>query len=220
MIAPTNVPPVPIPYPNIRASATALELWRGERCLFDDLTFESKAPVLHVRGANGSGKTTLLKVLCGLTTVERGDVLWTRDGVSLRSEETRGLLAYAGHQDALNPALSAAENLAWGVGLYRSVSPDEIEQRMRQEGLESLLPLPAGKLSAGQKRRVSLMRSVCSDTPVWLWDEPYANLDASGVDWVNGLIDAHVANGGCLILSAHQSPTIDPGLVQVLELSQ
>ena len=202
----------------VRVGAASLELWRGERCLFDALSFQLEAPILHVRGANGSGKTTLLKVLCGLTSVEQGEVQWTCDGATIARDEVNGLLAYAGHQDALNPALSEAENLAWGVGLYRPVSDKEIASAMEHHNLQSLLPLPAGKLSAGQKRRVSLMRAVISATPVWVWDEPYANLDTAGVGWVNALIGAHVAKGGCLILSAHQSPQVDQRYVQELEL--
>ena len=205
-------------FPKVRVSATDLELWRGECCLFDDLSFTLKLPVLHVRGANGSGKTTLLKVLCGLTTTERGGVTWTHDERVLSTGDIRGQLAYSGHQEALNPALTVAENLQWGAGLYRAISNEEIEQVAREHKLDSLMPLLAGSLSAGQKRRVALLRSVLSHVPVWVWDEPYANLDSAGVEWVNALIDAHVAGGGCLLLSAHQSPAINSGHIQTLEL--
>ncbi len=206
-------------YPNVRVSATGLELWRGDRCLFNDLSFTLNLPVLHVCGANGSGKTTLLKVLCGLTITERGNVTWTHDKRILTTGEVRGQLAYTGHQEALNPALTVAENLQWGAGLYRELSNDEIQQATEEHQLDSLTSLLACSLSAGQKRRVALLRSVLSHVPVWVWDEPYANLDAAGVEWVNALIEAHVARGGCLILSAHQKPAINPEQVQTLGLT-
>ncbi len=205
-------------FAHVRVSATGLELWRGERCLFDNLSFSMKLPVLHVRGANGSGKTTLLKVLCGLTATEQGEISWTCEERVVPISGVRGLLAYSGHQDALNPALTAQENLLWGAGLYRSISDGEVRQCLAEHNLEALLPLLAGSLSAGQKRRISLLRSVMSDAPVWVWDEPYANLDQAGIDWVNALIAAHVDRGGCLVLSAHQSPALDPKYVQTLEL--
>ncbi|MFK8029029.1 MAG: heme ABC exporter ATP-binding protein CcmA [Gammaproteobacteria bacterium] len=207
-------------FPEIRVRATELELWRGELCLFDGLTFELKQPVLHVRGANGSGKTTLLKVLCGLTSTERGEVRWSQDTESKPVSAARGLLAYAGHQDGLNPALTVLENLQWGAGLYHRVSAADIAHLAQAHHLENLLPLLAGSLSAGQKRRVALMRTLLTQCPVWIWDEPYANLDTAGVDWVNSLIREHVEQGGSLILSAHQKPDVDASLVQSLELGQ
>lgn len=205
-------------FAEVRVGARDLELWRGERCLFEQFSFELEKPVLHVRGDNGSGKTTLLKLLCGLIAPEHGRVTWTFDGQSHSATDARGQLAYCGHLEGLNPGLSARENLIWGAGLYRQLNPLEIDGLAEQFGLSHLLPIAASGLSAGQRRRIALMRSVLSATPVWLWDEPYANLDTEGVAWVNSLINRHVDEGGCLIVSAHQTPAVPAAVLQTLEL--
>lgn len=203
----------------VRVGARDLELWRGERCLFDQFSFTGDKPVLHVRGDNGSGKTTLLKVLCGLTAIEHGKVEWRVDGQLRTVSQMQGLLAYCGHQEGLNPALTAGENLLWGAGLYARLDYTDVQSLAARYELAHLLQVSAGGLSAGQRRRMSLIRAVLSRAPVWVWDEPYANLDSAGVDWVNRLIAEHTEQGGCLVLSAHQSPQLDSSAVQILELS-
>ena len=58
-----------------------------------------------------------------------------------------------------------------------------------------------------------------SASPILVWDEPYANLDRDGRDWVDGLINAHCAQGGFAVISAHQQPQVDAAMMETLELS-
>ena len=58
-------------------TATDLACSRGERRLFDGLSFElQRGDWLHVKGENGAGKTTLLRTLIGLSPADHGDVSW------------------------------------------------------------------------------------------------------------------------------------------------
>jgi heme exporter protein A len=59
-------------------------------------------------------------------------------------------------------------------------------------------------LSAGQKRRVAMARVLAMQSPLWLLDEPFTNLDQRGAELVSDLLLQHVAAGGLAMVVAHQ----------------
>jgi len=65
------------------------------------------------------------------------------------------------------------------------------------------MDVPAGYLSAGQKRRLGLARLLVAERPLWLLDEPSVSLDRASVAQLASLADAHVARGGLLIAATH-----------------
>ena len=69
--------------------------------------------------------------------------------------------------------------------------------------LGPLAHIPAGYLSAGQKRRLGLARLLVSARPVWLLDEPSVSLDAGSTGLLADAINAHVAGGGIAIAATH-----------------
>ena len=62
---------------------------------------------------------------------------------------------------------------------------------------------PLRSLSAGQKKRVALARLLLVPAALWLLDEPYANLDRSGIELVNRLLDRHARQGGAALITSH-----------------
>jgi len=66
-----------------------------------------------------------------------------------------------------------------------------------------LAGLPAGYLSAGQRRRLSLARLIAASRPVWLLDEPTSALDAAGQEMLAGLMRDHLAGGGIILAATH-----------------
>lgn len=83
-------------------------------------------------------------------------------------------------------------------------------------GLARQARLPFGRLSAGQRRRLSLARLAISRRPLWLLDEPATALDAAGQALFGELLDAHLARGGLAAVATHQPL---PVRAQPLELS-
>jgi len=94
------------------------------------------------------------------------------------------------------------------VGLKRRSSAVELRGALERTGVSACADLPARVLSAGQRRRVSLARVVAMQAPVWLLDEPYANLDAAGSELVSGLLQDHMAAGGLALVVAHRELTL------------
>ena len=87
---------------------------------------------------------------------------------------------YLGHQDALKPSLTVAENLRFWAGFLGAQAADIRPLRSTAVGLDGLADLPAAYLSAGQRRRLSIARLVAVKRPIWLLDEPTSALDAAG----------------------------------------
>jgi heme exporter protein A len=176
-------------------SAEGLCLARGERVLFEGLSFSVAAgEALALTGANGAGKTSLLRAVAGLISGGDGP---------LEPEEARGRgLHLLGHFDGLKPHRTAWEELSfqavWAGG-------DEASAREAARALElgPLLDLEVRKLSAGQRRRLALARLIAAPRPVWLLDEPLAPLDAARRARAGELMAEHLNGGGLIVAAVH-----------------
>jgi heme exporter protein A len=183
----------------MRLSASDLACFRGGREVFAGLSFSlASGEALTVTGRNGAGKSSLLRMMAGLLRAAAGD-LRLEGGDPERSLPEQA--HYLGHQDALKPALSVAENLSfWIAYLGGSGAP---EAALSAVGLQSLAGLPAAYLSAGQRRRLSLARLVAIARPVWLLDEPTSALDAAAQETLFALMRGHLATGGLIVAATH-----------------
>jgi len=183
--------------------ARNLGLWRGTRCLFEDLSFKVPAGrALLVRGANGTGKTTLLRVLCGLTRPEYGQVCWQGEDIEQDRAGYGGQLAYWGHLGGLKVDLTVGQNLMFLCrinGLDDAVVPELIHSL----SLAPCADLPVRHLSAGQKRRAGMAAMLMSRASVWLMDEPFTNLDDNGRNFLLLKLEEHLQREGIAVVAAH-----------------
>ena len=180
--------------------ATGLAAFRGERLVFRDVDFSlAGGGALLLVGPNGSGKSTLLRLLAGLLRPAAGVLLWHGNDALVDLPAHARRVAYAGHQDAVKPGLTAAENLRFAARLTGTDPGDALAA----VGLGELADLPARMLSAGQKRRLALARLVLSQAPIWLLDEPTLGLDTASVERFGTMLGAHRASGGIVIAATH-----------------
>ena len=132
-------------------------------------------------GPSGSGKSTLLRIIAGLESADRGEVLL--DG--LRIDELppgdRGV-ALVFQQYALYPHMTVRENMAFGLRNAK-VPEQEISERIAQAAktleIDPLLDRKPGQLSGGQRQRVAIGRAIVKVPKLFLLDEPLSNLDAA-----------------------------------------
>ncbi len=183
---------------------------RGERLVFQGLDF-SLAPggALVLRGPNGAGKTSLLRLMAGLARPAAGEVRWNGRPAREDREEFNGAIHFLGHRDAVKPALTVMENLAFHARLRSAVREEELAGALRRMDIAALADLSARFLSAGQTRRLALARALASDAPLWLLDEPTASLDAAAATTVAKAIGRHCADGGMAVVSSNDPLDID-----------
>lgn len=182
--------------------AEGLAAIRGERLVFQDVSFRlPPGGALILSGRNGAGKSTLLRLLAGLVRPDAGRLLWNETDALADRGEHGSRVALLGHQDALKPGLTAAENLAFAARL----SGRSVGAGLASLGLEELAELPARMLSAGQKRRLALARVSLSAAPLWLLDEPTLGLDDLSVERLGALLARHRGTGGMIVAATHVS---------------
>lgn len=178
---------------------TDLHLSRGDRLLIKNLNFKlSKGQSLKIEGANGVGKTTLIRAIAGFITPDKGKINFTFDNKDLSKREQ---IHYIGHKNGIRTSLTVLENLEFWASFYNT--QPSLMQIAQTYALKSLLHIPAGYLSAGQKRRLSLSRLSMSKRPLWLLDEPTVSLDQQSVKLVANAAQNHIEEGGILIAATH-----------------
>jgi heme exporter protein A len=181
-----------------------IHVWRGDRHVLRGVSLAlAPGELLQVAGPNGTGKTTLLRVACGLLRPEQGRVAWCGHPIAGIRPQFQSALVYAAHEPALKGDLTALENLRYLVGLKRSVRTAELEAALERTGVAACAQLPVRVLSAGQRRRVALARVLAMQSPLWMLDEPFTNLDAAGSALVTDLLREHVSAAGMALVVAH-----------------
>ncbi len=200
----------------LKLTVKSLRCLRGGRVLIPNLSFTvSAGGALIVRGPNGAGKSTLLRTIAGFLQPGGGSAV-------LEGGEAEKSLAeqchFIGHLNAVKPSLSVVENLSFTVRFFETGHDTSIDAALQAFGLSSMRHLPAGYLSAGQKRRLALARLVAVRRPLWLLDEPTVSLDAASSDALIRVIRDHLAAGGLAIAATHTP--LDLGAVSVIELGR
>ena len=179
-----------------------LELYRNDDRIFSEISFDlSEGQHLQISGANGTGKTSLLRVICGLTAPTGGTILWNQlatNNIDCRYYEH---LAYLGHKNALIPELTVRENLEYTFEGNQSMN--RTSSVLEAFGLNKYLDQFAEKLSNGQIRKTALSRVILSEKTLWILDEPAANLDTSGTQFLLTEMQAHLDQGGMLITTSN-----------------
>lgn len=178
------------------------QVWitRGNRPVVRGVSFTvGQGEALILTGANGVGKTTLMRGVAGFLPLTRGRV--TLEGGS-EDESAGESCHYVGHLNGVKRSLTVMETLRFFADFLGGGAPlaSMAAERMRLDGLATI---PAGYLSAGQKRRLALARLLCAPRPVWVLDEPTVSLDATSQALLAAIVDEHLNKGGIVLAATH-----------------
>lgn len=185
----------------------------------DSISFEvNQGSVTALLGGNGAGKTTTIAMLLGLLVPNAGEI--TILGTDMIQDRYRVLpeMNFSSPYVDLPRRLTVEENLLVYGRLYHVPALRErIEELSTELDLLELLKRPYGSLSAGQKTRVALAKSLLNRPRVLLLDEPTASLDPDTGDQIRTRLEQYVQKSGAtVLLASHNMPEVERLCDQVL----
>ena len=215
-----NEHPIPAPYPTpiqtITWDQVSFRYQQEAPAVLSDLSLNADAgTITAIVGATGSGKSTMMSLLLRLFDPDQGHVrINDVDLRELRISDVRRNCAIALQKNVLFNE-TVANNISFGAG---QVSRAQIQRAAEiaaadsfiqdlEKGYDTELGERGGKLSAGQRQRISIARAVVRDTPILILDEPTASLDARNEQ----LVLANLAAWGTskiILLITHRLSTI------------
>ena len=170
----------------------------------DDISFAVPAgTVAGLLGGNGAGKTTTIASIMGLVLPTSGEVRVL--GARMPRERYRVLhrMNFESPYVDMPMRLTVRQNLTVFAQLYGVADiAGRIAQLASDLDLAEVMDRPTGKLSSGQKTRVSLAKALINTPDVLLLDEPTASLDPDTADWVRGHLERYRRDTGATILLA------------------
>ena len=178
--------------------------------------------VTGLLGGNGAGKTTTIAMIMGLIMPTAGRV--TVLGAEIPRERYRVLhrMNFESPYVEMPMRLTIRQNLTV-FGMLYGVS--DLAHRIQQLGealeLTELLDRPTGKLSAGQKTRVSLAKSLINSPQLLLLDEPTASLDPDTADWVRARLQRYCRDHhATVLLASHNMAEVERMCDRVIIMKQ
>lgn len=184
----------------------------GTVAAVDGITFALHAgSVTALLGGNGAGKTTTIAMLMGLVTPTSGEARVF--GADMAKERYRVLhrMNFESPYTDIPMRLTVAQNFEIFGRLYGVASLGERIKRLADElKIAEFLDRPYGKLSAGQRTRVSLAKALINVPELLLLDEPTASLDPDTADWVRSRLEAYrEENQATILLASHNMAEVE-----------
>ncbi|SRR5579885_2481144 len=155
-------------------------------------------------GRNGSGKSTLMRILAGLSRPSSGQALLFGEPAHSLGPQQRCRISLVSHRSFLYPRLTARENLEFYARLYRVTDYQYVvEKLLDRVGLGSFADEPVFAFSRGMEQRLTIARSMMTEPEVLVMDEPFAALDAEGIDIAAELVRDALQRGCAVVMTAH-----------------
>ena len=166
--------------------------------------------IVGLLGPNGAGKTTSFYMIAGLIPAEHGTIHLNGKDISKLPMHLRARLGlgYLPQEESIFRKLTVRENLLAILEtrprLSRSDQKDRAEDLLNRFGITKLAKSLAITLSGGEKRRLAIARSLCSDPKVLMLDEPFAGIDPIAVEDIQRIVrDLREKDGLAILITDH-----------------
>lgn len=169
-----------------------------------------ESEVVSILGPSGCGKSTFLRCLNGLESIDSGQIVFDGDMIQEKSNWRllRQKIGMVFQSYELFPHLSVLDNVLLApckiLKRTKESATEEAVQWLKRVGLESKIYHYPRDLSGGQKQRVAIVRSLCMNPKIMLFDEVTASLDPEMVKEVLEVIKSLAVDGMSMVIVTHQ----------------
>jgi ABC-2 type transport system ATP-binding protein len=173
-------------------------------------------------GGNGAGKTTTIAMIMGLVAPTSGAVRVLSADMLRQRYRVLHRMNFESPYVEMPMRLTVRQNLTVFGMLY---GVDDVSERIAALAadleLRDLLDRQTGKLSAGQKTRVSLAKALLNQPEVLLLDEPTASLDPDTADWIRSRLERYCLDrGATVLLASHNMSEVERLCERVIIMKQ
>lgn len=193
-------------------SATHLSKSYQKRKVVNDVSLTvNSGEIVGLLGPNGAGKTTSFYMIAGLVHPDQGTVFLDGKDVTRLPMHRRARLGlgYLPQEESIFRNLSTVDNLLAILetrsDLNRKQRHAQADQLMQRFGIEKLRHSLAITLSGGEKRRLAIARSLCTNPKVLMLDEPFAGVDPLAVEDIQRIVKELRDQDGLAILITDHS---------------
>ena len=180
--------------------------YEGKSSIFKDLNMDLLSNRQYLlQGESGSGKTTSMNLLLNYYEPDSGTI--SINNIEVNEIKNLNQLITVMRQDTV----MFVDTLRNNITMYQTISDDKLIQTLLKvglkdyanyEGLDMMIDEGGSNLSGGEKRRISLARSLLRDTPILILDEPLANLDEDNAKAIESMLLS--IKDRTLIIISHQ----------------
>jgi sodium transport system ATP-binding protein len=179
----------------------------------DGVSFEVlPGEIVGLLGANGAGKTTTMRLIATLLAPSAGTARIAGHDIVTDPLGVRRRLGYLSATTGVPDRLTPREVLEFAGRLHGLATRAIVERTatlLTTLGLDSCAARPCGRLSSGQRQRVSLGRALVHDPPALVLDEPTNALDVVGARDLLDLLDTLRDAGRTILVSTHRLHEIE-----------
>lgn len=192
-----------------RIEVTNLSKTLNGNCILQDVSFSVEARKIYgFVGKNGSGKTMLFRILAGLVNRDSGSLKY--DGVEhLFGKEIPLSIGILIENAGMYPEFSGMENLKLLASINKTITTKDMEEVIREVGLDPKDKRKIQKYSLGMKQRITFAQAIMEKPELLLLDEPTNALDTEGVATIRQLIQKQKERGCIVCLASHNREDID-----------
>ncbi|WP_278600950.1 amino acid ABC transporter ATP-binding protein [Clostridium tertium] len=190
---------------NIKKSYGEIEALKGI-----DLEVK-KGEVVVILGPSGCGKSTFLRCLNGLEDVTEGEIILNNYGIlgkEVEFEKVRGTIGMVFQSYELFPHMNVINNILLGPTKAQNRNKEEAEKQadelLKRVGLFNRKYAYPRELSGGQKQRIAIVRALCMNPEIMLFDEVTAALDPEMVREVLMVLLELAQNGMTMVVVTHE----------------
>ena len=181
----------------------------GKTQVLDHVNMECRqGEITGIIGRNGTGKTVLFKIICGLLSLDSGEILIN----GIKRERQADVLPSVGiiiEEPAFLKNYSGIKNLEYLYTINNKNNRRYLESNMEKVGLDPKSKKHVGKYSMGMRQRLAIAQSIMEEPEFLILDEPFNGLDSHGVNEMRELFLELKKRGKVILIASHNSEDIN-----------